>query len=119
MPRFVVLTHDHPFLHWDLMLEKEAVLRAWRLLQAPGGPGVIPAEGLPDHRLAYLDYEGPVSGNRGTVQAFDRGEYVVVEEAEGLLGLQLRGEKLRGTATLRRLAELADWGFEFAPEGTI
>jgi hypothetical protein len=119
MPRFVILTHDHPFLHWDLMLEKEAVLRTWRLLQAPGGLGLIPAEGLPDHRLAYLDYEGPVTGNRGTVQAFDRGEYVVVVEADGLLELELQGEKLRGRATLRREVESADWAFEFAPDGAI
>ena len=24
MPRFAVLTHDHPFLHWDFLLEDGA-----------------------------------------------------------------------------------------------
>ncbi|GAB5404991.1 MAG: hypothetical protein Aurels2KO_32220 [Aureliella sp.] len=28
---------------------------------------------LPDHRKKYLDYEGPVSGNRGSVRAVARG----------------------------------------------
>lgn len=71
--RFVILTHDNPFLHWDLMLESEGVLRTWRLLAEPEPDVVIGAEPLPDHRLAYLDYEGPVSEERGTVEQWDRG----------------------------------------------
>src|SRR5262249_60769057 len=38
MPRYVVLEHDHPGLHWDFMLEAGAVLRTWRL-SAPPQPG--------------------------------------------------------------------------------
>src|SRR5205807_395991 len=38
MPRFVILEHDHPELHWDLMLEAGPVLRTWRLA-APPQPG--------------------------------------------------------------------------------
>ena len=32
---------------------------------------------LPDHRLAYLEYEGPVSGNRGVVRRIDSGKYEI------------------------------------------
>src|ERR1700704_4821039 len=76
MPRFVILEHDHPVLHWDLMLEAGTALRTWRLARAPSAPGeVIDALALPDHRLFYLDYEGPVSGGRGVVKRWDAGEY--------------------------------------------
>ena len=27
MPRYVILEHDHPVLHWDLMLEAGGVLQ--------------------------------------------------------------------------------------------
>lgn len=118
MARFVVLRHDHPFLHWDFMLEKEARLRTWRLLQPPGGPGEIEARPLADHRLAYLDYEGPVSGNRGTVAAFDRGEYAIVAETDDTIVFELRGGKLHGQASIRRRPDTGGWTFEFMSEGT-
>ena len=65
MPRYVILDHDHPSRHWDFMLESGGVLRTWRLLAEPTAGGPIAAEPLGDHRIAYLDYEGPLSGDRG------------------------------------------------------
>jgi hypothetical protein len=99
MPRFVILEHDHPYLHWDLMLEAGAVLRTWRLAAAPMPGESVAAEPLPDHRLMYLDYEGPVSNNRGHVQRWDWGNY------EGDLGggdirVTLSGQRLSGEAML-------------------
>lgn len=96
MPRFAVLIHDHPFLHWDLLLECGDVARAWRLLEEPR-LGEIRLQPLPDHRLFYLDYEGPVSGDRGTVQRFDAGEYEVLSTPPGSSELHvcLYGEKLK------------------------
>ena len=62
MPRFVILEHDHPILHWDFMLESGEVLRTWRLA-APPRPGAdFSAAPSFDHRRVYLDYEGPISG---------------------------------------------------------
>jgi hypothetical protein len=112
MPRFVVLIHDHPILHWDFMLEKEAALRTWRLNRPPGGPGSIAAEPLPDHRLAYLDYEGSVSGGRGTVRRFDWGEYSLLEESDNSVVVELRGEVLMGRASINSDDE--GWRFTFA-----
>jgi len=70
--RFVIQFHDAPDgPHYDLMLEHEGALATWRLEELPGGAGgagAMPAEKLPDHRLAYLSYEGPVSGGRGSVR---------------------------------------------------
>jgi hypothetical protein len=102
MPRFVVLTHDHPTLHWDLMLEQGDSLRTWRLAQSPDADGSVAAESLPDHRLAYLTYEGPVSGGRGTVEQWDRGTYELLASTGDGLVIRLAGQRLAGAATLRR-----------------
>jgi hypothetical protein len=115
MSRFVVLIHDSPMLHWDFMLENEAALRTWRLARQPSEPGPIDAEALADHRLAYLDYEGPVSGDRGSVRRFDRGEYALVEETTERVVIELRGAVLRGMAVFERGGDGEDWTFAFTP----
>lgn len=117
MPRFVVLAHDYPELHWDFMLEKEAQLRTWRLSRPPSEQGVIPALALGDHRLAYLDYEGAVGGDRGAVRRVDRGEYALTAEADREVAVRLAGEVLRGTAVLQRGDQPDAWTFQFTPDG--
>ena len=114
MLRFVILTHDHPVLHWDFMLEKEAHLRTWRLEQAPANGLEIAAESLADHRLAYLDYQGPVSGDRGTVRRFDRGGFALMTETDELIVVELSGKLLNGKAALRRLNETGAWIFQYS-----
>ena len=79
--RFVILQHDHPFLHWDLLLEEANSVRCWRLLREPCCGEPIAAEPLPAHRLLYLDYEGPLTGNRGTVRRVVAGSHIVVESS--------------------------------------
>ena len=112
MPRFVVLEHDHPTLHWDFMLEAGTALRTWRLEHAPADGGTIVAAPLPDHRLAYLDYEGPVSGGRGSVTRWDAGTYEAAEEAEDRIVMRLESSRITGTATLQRSNDDA-WSFQF------
>jgi hypothetical protein len=111
MPRFVVLTHDHPVLHWDFMLEQAESLRTWRLAGCPDGVGTIDAEAIDDHRLAYLNYEGPVSGGRGQVRRWDWGEYEILDSTAERLVVRLSGERLRGVASLERTAVGSTWTF--------
>jgi hypothetical protein len=102
MPRFVLLEHDHPSLHWDLMLEAGEVLWAWRL-PAPPAPGAeLVAERTFDHRRLYLDYEGPVSGGRGAVARWDHGTFEWVEKGEGALTVNLSGARVRGVLRLEQ-----------------
>jgi hypothetical protein len=120
MPRYVILEHDHPELHWDLMLEAGEVLRTWRLAAPPRTGERVQAEPSFDHRRLYLDYEGPVSGGRGSVKAWDRGAYEPgpvgpAEEAEGV-AVRLTGTRLRGTATWQRDPS-GDWWLRFTAEG--
>ena len=100
MPRFAVLAHDWPAPHFDFLLEAGDVLRAWRLSTAPE-IGVNAAEANFDHRKLYLDYEGEVSGGRGTVRRWDAGTFEWVEDAPGQVVVELHGEKLSGRMELR------------------
>jgi hypothetical protein len=104
MPRFAILEHDHPELHWDLLLEAGAALRTWRLAQPPEHPHPIAATQLPDHRTLYLDYEGPVSGGRGVVRAWDRGVFTPELPAAdtGPITLRLCGARVNADALLQR-----------------
>jgi len=82
------------------MLEVGSVLRTWRLDAPPSLHGTATAEPLGDHRLIYLDYEGPVSGNRGAVTRWDRGTYSDLSEFAGVIQFRLEGTRIRGICTL-------------------
>jgi hypothetical protein len=99
MPRYVVLEHDHPVLHWDFMLEAGDVLSTWRLATPPQPGDAVAAEPLGDHRRMYLDYEGPVSGDRGTVTEWDAGTFTWEPTAQGI-AVRLEGRRLRGRASI-------------------
>ena len=98
--RFVILTHDHPHWHWDAMFESgagpDAGLRTWRVEGVPDSTLPLPATPLPDHRLTYLDYEGPVSGNRGVVQRWDQGTYRMLTSTAECFEVEVAGKKLNG-----------------------
>src|SRR5687768_1276707 len=108
MPRFVLLRHELPASdprrsHFDLMLEADGVLRTWACDELPQLGKVIEAQRLADHRLAYLDYEGPVSGDRGSVTRVAVGEYELVAESPGELRVRLTGGSLCGILTIKSL----------------
>lgn len=100
MPRFALLEHDHPTLHWDLLLECGAACRTWRLSAPPESGSDIRAEALPDHRLMYLDYEGPVGGDRGTVKRHDDGTFVWLTDTPERVSILLRGTVWSGRLDL-------------------
>jgi hypothetical protein len=112
MPRFVLLEHDHPCLHWDLMLESGEVLRTWRLTAPPRPGEVVNAVRVFDHRLLYLDYEGPISGGRGHVVRWTSGTYDGVVQAEDRLTVYLKSDRLRGELRLEKV-ENDNWQGEF------
>ena len=111
MLHFVILIHDHPHLHWDLLLEQEGqeTLRTWRLEKPPASGEIIKAEALPEHRLLYLDYEGPVSRERGRVVRWDHGPAEWLSDGEFAIRLRLNGQRLIGEVTLDREALQPLW----------
>jgi hypothetical protein len=115
MPRFVILEHDHPHQHWDLMLEAGEVLRTWRLSALPCPGPSFAVEPSFDHRRAYLEYEGPISGDRGCVIRRESGTFASEVEENGLLVLHLDGERLRGSLRLER-GENGTWRGRFTED---
>jgi hypothetical protein len=127
MPRFVLLYHDCPpdfarTSHWDLMLELGDSLATWAMMELPGrwidarartaercpdcatvvASDNVAAERLSDHRVAYLDYEGPVSGDRGNVTRIASGEYELLARDAAHWEIDLREGLPSGKISLRR-----------------
>jgi hypothetical protein len=115
MPRFVILEHDHPQLHWDLMLEDGAALRTWRLLAPLQQGETFTALRSLDHRLLYLDYEGPISGGRGQVSRRDRGDFIWRVQAADRIEVYLAGDRWRGVLRLEQ-EDGEIWRGEFLTE---
>ena len=134
-PRFALVRHDCPDdyrdgPHWDLMLERGGVdaehrLATWSLLELPdpwAGPGdatshaaAVTAIQLTDHRAAYLEYEGPVSGDRGSVRRVAGGVLEWIEETETRVVVRLGGPPpFEGEVELELL--VGDrWGLRISP----
>jgi hypothetical protein len=102
-------------LHWDLMLEAGAALRTWRLEAPPRSGRPLRATHLGDHRPLYLDYEGPVSGDRGQVSRHDRGTFTWEVDADDRVTVRLLGERLKGQLRLDRVAE-GEWTATYTAE---
>jgi hypothetical protein len=103
MGRFVVLEHDWNGVHWDLMLEVDGALRTWAIDETIAAGRDLPARALPDHRLHYLEYEGEISGGRGSVRRVDRGLYESRLWTPELIRVRLDGAQVSGEAVLLRL----------------
>jgi hypothetical protein len=116
MPRFVILEHDFPALHWDFLLEAGAVLRGWRLAAPPRPGAEVAAEPSFDHRLLYLDYEGPVSGGRGRVTRWDAGPFTWQEDRADGVAVLLTGSRVRGQAVLKARTD-GSWSFRLEEPG--
>jgi hypothetical protein len=112
MTRFAVLTHDHPYLHWDLLLEHGEACRTWRLPMTPDAPGELSAEAIADHRLMYLDYEGPVGTDRGSVSQWDSGTFQWLVCSDDYCAIRVHGHKLNGTVQLVR-SDGDRWEYDF------
>jgi hypothetical protein len=101
----VLLRHDLPdgSHHFDWMLARDdhGPLLTFRLDRDIGlDPGPFQAAPIGDHRRVYLEREGPVSGNRGTVSRIACGWCVISESGPTQIRLTLdlgcRRAKLRG-----------------------
>ena len=101
MPRFVLLEHDWNGVHWDFMLETGEVLRCWAI-DAPVVAGRdLPARALGDHRKIYLEYEGAISRNRGTVRRVDTGTFRTLIWSADHVRVEVTGTQLAGAVDLR------------------
>ncbi len=108
MPRFVLLEHQWNGLHWDFMLEYGGTLRTWAIDASVTAGQDLAARELPDHRSIYLDYEGEISGNRGTVRKIDAGSYEPLVWSDSLVRVRMEGIQLVGEVELRQVGRASD-----------
>ncbi len=115
MPRYAILIHDSPRgLHYDFFLEAGERLKTWALRHPPEPDAEIECDALADHRLLYLDYEGLISGGRGTVKQWDRGVYFIEIWSDEQIIVQVSGEKLTGRLDLLRMpGHMERWRLTF------
>src|SRR5438046_2334621 len=127
MPRFVLLYHDRPPnyerpSHWDFMLESGDVLRTWALERLPRDwraaysrtvatyancPALATehrgaALQLGDHRRDYLELEGILSSDRGTVLRVAAGAYRSEREGPNDWRVVLSSDDLAASVRLTR-----------------
>lgn len=121
MPRWVLLRHALPdgSSHLDWMLDRGdgQGLLSFRIGEGTDvrAAAAFVGERVGDHRREYLEYEGPISGGRGSVVRIAVGEAGVIERAGEIrvvMGSRvLVGRPRRGTAA-------GDWWtFELASGG--
>ncbi len=102
--------------HYDWMFEAGGVLLTWASEQwlPATQAAVVTAIQLPPHRLAYLDFEGEVAGDRGTVHRVESGTHQFMYAAADRYALELHGGRTGGM-TLYRTAPSDSWSIAFAP----
>lgn len=110
--RFVVLFHVcREGDHYDLMIENGETLATWKLNSPPEQAvrDAVQAFRIGEHRRLYLDYEGPISGNRGDVRQYDSGQCQVISLDE-CWQVQFEGKHLSGWFELRHMDQSSgDW----------
>lgn len=83
----VILRHTTPdggeHFDWMILLESGWLMTFRTDTRPDEAPGRFEAKRLVDHRAAYLDYEGEISGGRGRVTRVARGEVRLFASVDG------------------------------------
>lgn len=110
--------------HFDLMLESHRKLLTWELPQTLGAAKVLSGKRIADHRMEYLEFEGDISGQRGSVSRIASGSLDWILRSDNLFECQLKGE-LNGRLRLdletaethdSNAREMNDWRLEWRGE---
>ena len=111
--RFVIQYHQARAKHYDFRLEHNGILLSWAV---PKGLSNDPKQKrlavmVEDHPVDYIDFEGIIpKGNygAGTVEIFDNGKYMPLEDfsmglKKGHIKFLLSGKKLKGAWSLIKI----------------
>ena len=108
--RFVLLHHHFPLAdarksHWDLMLQQSSNLLTFQIPTLPAAISDCQQKlnvlRLSDHRIRYLDYEGPISGDRGYVDRVASGNFMVEKVPPHDLFFTLDSPSLKASFRMR------------------
>lgn len=113
MAAFVILEHSWNGVHWDFLLDEDNGadhLKTWAIDDRPKSGAESRALALPDHRRAYLHYEGAISGDRGFVKQWDRGSCEIHELTDHRVVLFAQGDRVQGLVEFERSGSLSSIG---------
>ena len=113
---YVIQKHQARRLHYDLRLEMDGVLKSWAVPKTPPTEKGVKrlAVQVEDHPVEYANFEGTIPEGQygaGTVEIWDKGQYVLKERDEGKLIFEIKGNKLRGDYCLVRFKGRKNWLF--------
>jgi len=99
-----------------MRLEIDGVLKSWAVPKTPPTESGIKrlAVQVADHPIEYATFEGVIPEGQygaGTVEIWDRGEYVMKERSEDKLIFEIKGNKLKGLYCLVRFKGKENWLF--------
>lgn len=108
----MVQRHDASRLHWDFRLELDGTLKSWAVPKEPPiRKGVRRlAVAVEDHELDYIDFEGTIPEGQygaGTVELWDKGDFVIESRKPDKLVFELAGERMSGRYVLVRFTDEA------------
>ena len=113
---YVIQKHAATHLHYDLRLEMDGVLKSWAVPKTPPTESGVRrlAVQVEDHPIEYASFEGRIPEGQygaGTVEIWDRGEYVLKDRKEDKLIFEIKGMKLKGVYCLVRFKGKKNWLF--------
>jgi len=113
---YVIQKHQARNLHYDLRLEINGVLKSWAIPKTPPTEKGIKrlAVQVEDHPTDYANFHGTIPEGQygaGTVEIWDKGEYVLKEKGEDRLVFEVKGDKLKGDYCLVLFKGKKNWLF--------
>lgn len=113
---YVIQKHQARRLHYDLRLEMDGVLKSWAIPKTPPAETGIKrlAVQVEDHPVEYANFEGTIPEGQygaGTVEIWDKGQYILNELNKDKMIFEIKGKKLRGAYCLIRFKGKENWLF--------
>jgi len=113
---YVIQKHHARHLHYDLRLEMDGVLKSWAVPKTPPTEKGVKrlAVQVEDHPIEYADFEGTIPEGQygaGTVEIWDRGNYILKDRKENKIVFQINGQKLKGEYCLLKFKGDKNWLF--------
>lgn len=105
---YVIQKHDTTHVHYDMRLEMNGVLKSWAIPKTPPTEKGIKRLAIQteDHPIEYANFEGIIpegSYGAGSVKIWDKGTYIIEENEEDKLVIQINGKKLEGRYCLIKI----------------